>query len=220
MIDTPSMKFFKSLRTPHRDPEPIPHALTDGSTWPAWPRSLDARLPDRAIPYAARTAPPAELVEILQKVVHYSRLIRPEAKDQVLAHLCGGEALQINLSPLSDLELRLLGLRKKRTPVFRGLLDILTDRALSLREPAGVPGALSVQAALHWARAQTVGTLLAEAAHETVRLVGCSGGDHCAWCAALAAAPRPVATLLVDEMIAQCTCHPYCAGHLVTPPAA
>lgn len=220
MIDTPSMNFFKSLRASRRGPESAPPPLTEGSTWPAWPRSVDARLPDRAVPYATRTAPPAEMVEILQKVVHYSRLIRPEAKDQVLAHLCRGEALQINLSPLSDLELRLLGLRKKRTPLFRGLLDILTDRALSLREPAGVPGALSVQAALHWARAQTVGTLLAQAAHETVQLVGCTGGDHCAWCAAHAAAPRPVATFLVDEMIAQCTCHPYCAGHLVTTPAA
>lgn len=188
--------------------------IRESSTWPAPIFPTASEVPLQNGLYSIRLSPPQELVPFLQKVVEHSGLIQPNAQDLVLAFLLGQKELQINLSPLSKMEMRLMGFSQFQVPIFRGLLSVLTRRALALPVPAGVFSALSVQADFHWARAESLKALKKHDPSKKVKLINCDS-DVCSLCESHKRFPQTARMDLVDEMISMCTCYPYCHGHFV-----
>lgn len=210
------MKNFKSFIGQYQKKIADLDVNSESSTWPVPLIPMTINTPPRRMIYSVRSAPPKELVPFLRKVVRHVGFIRPDAQEQVFAYLCGREELQINLSPLSKLELRLMGFAQTQAPIFQGLLDILTRRALALPVPAGVFSAMSIQAIFHWQRAERLKVLIDSGASASLMLSGCKTNCNCDWCASRMRSPQAASLDLVDEMITGCTCYPCCTSQFVS----
>lgn len=209
------MQNFKSFRDHYQKKISDSGVNTESSTWPVPLIPMSEKNPPGRMVYSPRTVPPKELIPLLRRIVQNAGLIRPDAQEQVLAYLCGRDKLQINLDSLSKMELRLMGFKQTQAPVFRGLLDILTRRALALPVPAGVFSAMSIQAIFHWERAERLKELIDSGVSGSVKLSECETSCNCAWCISRMRSPQVASMGLVDEMIDRCTCYPCCTSQFV-----
>lgn len=149
---------------------------------------------------------------MIRKVLTHTPLVNEGARETMRAYLCGEAELGVDRAMVTNLERRLFGIRRSRSIVFRGLLDMLTHQALNLPNPAGVPSALALQATYHWARQIQLSSIAIERSETEIQLLLGTDKNHCAWCLETSARPFRFRLGLMDEMIRECHCYPCCGA--------